>query len=131
MTAATNADAAPSRSPRERRRNPRLACDGTAHVRVPNVEARATGTVTNLSLAGCYIEFSAPFNITYGQRLEILFNVNQLPFRVMGCARVVHPRKGIGVEFTDISHRGRQQLCELIRELEDSSEDPPAAATTS
>jgi hypothetical protein len=136
MTNATNPAPAVTAT-RERRRHQRLVCKGEANVRVPNVEAHATGIVTNLSVSGCYIEFAAPFNITYGQRLDILFNINQLPFRVMGCTRIVHPKKGIGVEFTDISRRGSLQLQELISELCSAtasctpqvSEAPPSAPT--
>jgi hypothetical protein len=106
---------------KERRRYPRFSCDGPASVRVLMVESRYHGRILDLSTNGAYLHFDGPFRISFGQRLEIEFETNGLQFRVMACVRMVEPYcgVGVGVEFTDISSRGRRQLLELIKELED------------
>ena len=107
---------------KERRQEPRYGCEGAASVRVMRVESRFYGRIHDLSSKGAFIQFDGPFRIVFGQRLEIEFETNHMPFRVMGCVRVVHPDRGIGVEFTDISSRGKRQMAELLQELKEHEE---------
>jgi c-di-GMP-binding flagellar brake protein YcgR len=83
------------------------------------VESRYKGHILDLSTHGAYLQFGGPFHIAFGQRLEIEFEANGLQFRVMACVRMVEPYCGVGVEFTDISSRGRRQLQEVIEELKE------------
>lgn len=80
---------------------------------------RAVGKIEDLSLGGCLMELSDRFWFHEGEPVEMTFCVRQLPLRVQGSIRQLHPNKGLGVEFTLLTERGKRQLLELIRELDE------------
>ncbi len=106
------------------RRHTRYSCEGTANVRVLRVESRFQGRILDLSATGAFIGFDQPFRIEFGHRVELEVVIAGIPFRAMGCVRVVVPARGIGVEFTDISDRGRRQLQQILFELQTVNPPP-------
>jgi c-di-GMP-binding flagellar brake protein YcgR len=54
--------------------------------------------LTDLSLGGCYLEISSPFPAS--SRVGLLMRAAGVEVRVPGIVRVMHPEKGMGVEFT-------------------------------
>lgn len=54
--------------------------------------------LTDLSLGGCYLEISSPFPVS--SRVTLLMRAAEMEFRAEGIVRVMHPDKGMGVEFT-------------------------------
>jgi hypothetical protein len=46
-------------NPAERRRSPRYNCEGSAEFRVEGSDVRTWGTLTDISVHGCYIEMTA------------------------------------------------------------------------
>lgn len=78
---------------------------------------RVVGAITNLSLGGCLMLLGETRGFHRGEALEMTFSVRQLPLRVQGFIRQIHPGYGAGVEFTLITERGKRQLAELIEEL--------------
>jgi hypothetical protein len=84
---------------------------------------RALGRIANLSLHGCRMQLTDPHSFRRGEALEITFCVRQLPVRVQGFVRQVHLGHAVGVEFTMMSERGKRQLLELIRELDEILQD--------
>jgi c-di-GMP-binding flagellar brake protein YcgR len=60
----------------------------------------------DLSLGGCYLEISSPFPVS--TRVTLSMRAAGVELRAEGVVRVMHPDKGMGVEFTQTTpeHRG-------------------------
>jgi hypothetical protein len=54
--------------------------------------------LTDLSLNGCYLEISSPFPVS--SRVALSMRAAGVEVRAQGLVRVMHPDKGMGVEFT-------------------------------
>jgi len=54
--------------------------------------------LTDLSLGGCYLEISSPFPL--GTRIMLSMRAAGVEVRAQGVVRIMHPDKGMGVEFT-------------------------------
>ena len=55
---------------KEKRRSPRLRCSGSAEFRVEGNDARMWGTVTDVSLHGCYVEMNTTFPV--GTKVDLV-----------------------------------------------------------
>lgn len=64
--------------------------------------------LTDLSLGGCYLEISSPFPAS--SRVTLLMRAAGVEVRVPGIVRVMHPEKGMGVEFTQNTMEHRAAL---------------------
>jgi hypothetical protein len=62
--------------------------------------------LTDLSLGGCYLDISSPFPVS--TRVTLSMRANGVELKTEGVVRVMHPEKGMGVEFTQSTaeHRG-------------------------
>jgi hypothetical protein len=60
----------------------------------------------DLSLGGCYLEIASPFPVS--TRVTLSMRAAKVEFKTEGVVRVMHPDKGMGVEFTQNTpeHRG-------------------------
>ncbi len=54
--------------------------------------------LTDLSLGGCYLEIPSPFPVATGVTLSM--RAGSVEARVQGVVRIMHPDKGMGVQFT-------------------------------
>ncbi len=54
--------------------------------------------LTDLSLGGCYLEMASPFPVE--SRVMLSMRAGAVEVRVHGSVRIMHPEKGMGVEFT-------------------------------
>jgi len=63
------------------------------------------------------MELKAPLDLAMDEIVELLFNVNQMPFRVRATVRALRSKGLVGFEFLQLSERTRRHLCELIGEL--------------
>jgi c-di-GMP-binding flagellar brake protein YcgR len=95
--------------------------------------------LTDLSLGGCYLELSSPFPVA--SRVGLSMKAAGVEIRTQGFVRVMHPDKGMGVEFiqTTPQHRmavekflgvlneNRTLLPELLVEPEGLESDASAA----
>jgi c-di-GMP-binding flagellar brake protein YcgR len=62
--------------------------------------------LVDLSLGGCYLEVASPFPVS--TRVTLSMRAAEVELRAEGVVRVMHPDKGMGVEFTQTTpeHRG-------------------------
>ena len=60
----------------------------------------------DLSLGGCYLEIASPFPVS--TRVTLSMRAAEVEFKTEGVVRVMHPDKGMGVEFiqSTAEHRG-------------------------
>jgi CheY-like chemotaxis protein len=62
--------------------------------------------LTDLSMGGCYLDIPSPFPVS--TRVTLSMRASEVELRSEGVVRVMHPDKGMGVEFTQTTpeHRG-------------------------
>jgi c-di-GMP-binding flagellar brake protein YcgR len=71
--------------------------------------------LTDLSLGGCYLENSSPFPVA--SRLILSMRAGGVEVRVQGIVRVMHPDRGMGVEFTQNTPEHRSALEKFLNVL--------------
>ncbi len=71
--------------------------------------------LTDLSLGGCYLEISSPFPAS--TRVTLSMRAGGVEVRVQGAVRVMHPDKGMGVEFTQTTPEHREALEKFLAVL--------------
>jgi c-di-GMP-binding flagellar brake protein YcgR len=101
----------------ERRKESRLPVDGVAVLHLLDPGVRLRGRILDLSLHGCQFRTEDCFPIGMYHRAEIEFHLDGLPFLLAGVTQSIHDRHKIGVRFLDVSERKREQLIDLIAEI--------------
>jgi c-di-GMP-binding flagellar brake protein YcgR len=74
--------------------------------------------LTDLSLGGCYLEISSPFPVA--TRVTLSMRAAAVEVRVQGLVRVMHPDKGMGVEFTQGTTEHRAAVEKFLGVLNDN-----------
>ena len=115
--------AASGRGEAERRASQRYPVDTSATVHLLNIASRIDGQILDLSLSGCRIRTKKPFPVGIFRRVETEFRVHGLPFRLAGVTQSLHDRTTVGIRFLDMSARKREQLQQLIHEMEEDRAD--------
>jgi c-di-GMP-binding flagellar brake protein YcgR len=71
--------------------------------------------LTDLSMGGCYLEIQSPFPAS--TRVTISMRAAALELRAEGVVRVMHPDRGMGVEFTQATPQHREGLEKFLAVL--------------
>jgi c-di-GMP-binding flagellar brake protein YcgR len=74
--------------------------------------------LTDLSLGGCYLEIPSPFPVA--TRVMLSMRAAGVEVRVQGLVRVMHPDKGMGVEFTQATTEHRAAVEKFLGVLNDN-----------
>lgn len=74
--------------------------------------------LTDLSLGGCYLELPSPF--PPASRVTLSMRAAELEVRAQGIVRVMHPEKGMGVEFTQKTAEQRSAVESFLRTLSEN-----------
>jgi c-di-GMP-binding flagellar brake protein YcgR/CheY-like chemotaxis protein len=74
--------------------------------------------LTDLSLGGCYVETAAPF--PERALIDFCLRTKELAVHTEGMVRVMHPGRGMGIEFPSRTPEQRAQVGELISFLQNS-----------
>jgi hypothetical protein len=123
----------PSQSPqaakqpgRDRRAQSRLPVDTSADILLINIGCRVRGRIQDMSVGGCRIRTDERFPVGIYTRVETEFRLQGLPFRLSGVIQAVHDqqRQLVGIRFLDMSVRKREQVEQLIKEMEEEQEEP-------
>lgn len=105
---------------KERRAQIRHEVDTVAIILLVNVGSALRGRILDLSLSGCRIRTDERFPVGIYTRVETEFHLEGLPFRLGGVIQAIHNRNMVGIRFLDLSERKRQQVLDLIGEIEQS-----------
>ena len=118
-----------SRAFKERRRSPRLKCSGSAEFRPEGSDVRMWGTLTDISLHGCYVEMNNTFPVE--TRVNLSLEAVGVRVRVRATVRVSYPFLGMGMCFTEIEPGQQLQLEQLLAALsgQNSLTTPASAAS--
>jgi c-di-GMP-binding flagellar brake protein YcgR len=71
--------------------------------------------LTDLSLGGCYLEMASPFPAS--SRVTLSMRAGAVEVRAQGLVRVMHPEKGMGVEFTQATPEHRAAVEKFLETL--------------
>jgi c-di-GMP-binding flagellar brake protein YcgR len=71
--------------------------------------------LTDLSLGGCYLEISSPFPAS--SRVTLSMRAAAVEVRAHGVVRIMHPDKGMGVEFTQATPEYRAAVEKFLEVL--------------
>lgn len=107
---------------RERRRGPRLKCEGSVAFRTEGIDMQTWATFTDISIGGCYVELAATLPIR--TPVNMVLDVNGVRVEVKRTVRTSYPLVGMGIEFTGVAERERLALEEILRRLEGNFVQP-------
>jgi c-di-GMP-binding flagellar brake protein YcgR len=109
---------------RERRQQTRQEVDTSAVIYLINVGSKPPGRIRDLSMGGCHIRTDERLPVGIYTRVETEFRLEGLPFRLGGVIQAIHDRErvNVGIRFLDMSERKRDQVAQLIEEIEEMRE---------
>jgi c-di-GMP-binding flagellar brake protein YcgR len=79
--------------------------------------------LTDLSMGGCYLEIQSPFPVS--TRVTLSMRAATLELRAEGVVRVMHPDRGMGVEFTQATPQHREGLEKFLAVLTENRDMRP------
>jgi hypothetical protein len=105
---------------RDRRATHRCGIDTSAVIDLVKVGSRLAGQIVDLSVGGCRIRTAEKFPVGIYTRVEAEFQLHGLPFRLGGVIQAIHNPNTVGIRFLDMSQRKKDQVEELIAEIDES-----------
>ena len=109
----------------ERRYAPRYRCTGGVEVIDSESGIKLPGSLSDISLGGCYVEMMTP--MATGQEVQLRLAIRDVSLKARGIVRASHPAIGMGIQFIEMSAADRQSLEQLVAQL--ASEVAAEAAT--
>lgn len=103
-----------------RRFAPRLELDTTAVIHLISLGSDVHGRILDISLGGCHIRTDMRFPVGIFRRVETEFRIDGLPFRLGGVTQAIYDSFNVGIRFLDLSERKREQLLQLIEEIQNA-----------
>ena len=85
---------------KERRQSPRLRCSGSVEFRLEGEEIQTWGTLTDISLHGCYVEMTNTYPVD--TRVELVLKSCCLRIETAGSVRASYPGLGMGICFARV-----------------------------
>jgi c-di-GMP-binding flagellar brake protein YcgR len=104
-----------------RRATPRLPVQGDASLLVLKHDYRVPCRITDLSMGGCRIETQKEFRAGVEARVEVSFTVNGLLLRFSGITQWTDGQRLVGIRFADVTSRRRNELAEILCEVEEDN----------
>ena len=112
---------------KDRRRSPRFKCAGSAEFTAEDSNVRMWGTLTDISLRGCYVEMSTTFPVD--TKVALALDALGIRFRARGTVRISYPFLGMGILMTEIEPDQKVLLEQLLSELAKSDNPSQPGAT--
>lgn len=109
----------------ERRLYPRFACQGNAEVRTSEANEVHWGTVTDVSLGGCYVESPSP--VPNSREVELTVTIAGYSADLKGRVVVSHPMVGMAVLFTSIAPEARAAMRNIISAVSGGKSTAPVS----
>jgi c-di-GMP-binding flagellar brake protein YcgR len=104
---------------RDRRAAHRCGVDTSAVIDLVKVGSKLNGHILDLSVGGCRVRTAEKFPVGIYTRIETEFQLHGLPFRLGGVIQAIHDRNTVGIRFLDMSQRKKDQVAELVAEMEE------------
>lgn len=97
------------------RQSPRLRCSGSVKFRTEGSNVTMWGTLTDISLHGCYVEMNTTFPID--TKVDLVLKSFGIPIQARGTVRTSYPFLGMGIGFAEIEPGQQLQLTKLLDAL--------------
>ena len=97
---------------KERRGSPRIRCSGSVEFRTEGIDARMWGTLTDISLHGCYVEMSNTFPVD--TKVNLVLKSCGIQIRAAGTVRASYPALGMGIRLSEVDPEQQLQLKKLL-----------------
>jgi PilZ domain-containing protein len=107
---------------KERRRSPRYKCAGSAELTQQGSGVRMWGSLTDISLRGCYVEMSTTFPVD--TKVDLALDALGFRFRSHGIVRISYPFLGMGILLRDVDPEQRLILEKLLATLASATTVP-------
>jgi hypothetical protein len=107
---------------KERRQSPRLRCSGSVEFRTEGNDVRMWGTLTDVSLHGCYVEMNTTFPA--GTKVDLVLKSFGIRIQLPGTVRATYPFLGMGICFAEIEPGQQLLLQQLLAALGGHSAAP-------
>ncbi len=119
--AAPNQSATQQNKGRDRRATHRCGVDTSAVIDLVKVGSKLNGHILDLSIGGCRVRTVEKFPVGIYTRIETEFQLHGMAFRLGGVIQAIHDRNTVGIRFLDMSQRKKDQVEELVAEMEESA----------
>ena len=100
---------------KDRRQSPRLRCSGSVEFRAQGSDVCMWGTLTDVSLHGCYVEMNATFPV--GTKVGLVLKSFGIQIHTSGTVRATYPFLGMGISFAEMEPLEHLQLRQLLDAL--------------
>lgn len=100
---------------KERRQSQRFPCSGSVEFKTEGSDVHMWGTVTDISLHGCYVEMSTTFPVN--TKANLVIESNGVRFHTQATVRASYPFLGMGMCFSGIEAGQRANLEEILATL--------------
>jgi hypothetical protein len=94
------------------RQSPRLRCSGSVKFRTEGSDVTMWGTLTDISLHGCYVEMNITFPID--TKVDLVLKSFGIRIQARGTVRTSYPFLGMGIGFAEIEPGQQLQLTKLL-----------------
>jgi hypothetical protein len=98
--------------------------DWSAVLEVLKDGSRHAGAIIGLSPGGCTVRTAKPCSGGIYARVEVVFHMRGLSFRLAGVVDAVHDKQSVEIHFIEMSSRKREGLVQLLDELRDEGKTP-------
>jgi hypothetical protein len=112
----------PAPAGRDRRRSPRFHCTGSVALLPDATQVRMWGTVTDISLRGCYVEMSSTLPID--TKVDMVLDASGIRIRAKGIVRISYPGLGMGILLTELPPEQKELLDQLLSKLSQTAPVP-------
>lgn len=113
---------------KDRRRSPRFRCTGSVEFKAEGSDVRMWGTLTDVSLHGCYVEMSTTFPVA--TKLELTLDALGIRVHAHGTVRVSYPFLGMGICLSNLEPAQQTQLEQLLSAVAGQTARPDPALVT-
>jgi PilZ domain len=97
------------------RQSPRIRCSGSVELRTKGSDVCLWGTLTDISLHGCYVEIENTFPVDTG--VYLVLKSFGIRIETPGIVRTSFPALGMGIAYAEMEAEQEMQLKELIDAL--------------
>ncbi len=101
----------------ERRQDPRLSVDEPASLFLVDQGSFLVCRIVEISLAGCRMKLGEPFAFGASLRVEAIFKLRGVAFRLAAVTVWSDGNAHLGVRFTDLTSRRMDELIEVLCEI--------------
>jgi diguanylate cyclase (GGDEF)-like protein/putative nucleotidyltransferase with HDIG domain len=104
---------------KDRRLHPRLKCRVTIELQPEANGTPVFGSVTDVSMGGCYVETSTI--LSPGTRINLGFSMDDGSLTAEGVVARIDPGTGVAVQFREVNREGREKMFKILEFVQKST----------